>query len=130
MERYKIAVNDRSYTSWEVYNTETFNKAALDICPVDCKLLSDDVFTVEADNTVKIVHSTVRSGSALPGVLILAGGKTYGRQQKMAGENSKRAGTVTAGKLLYKCIPDDMRLPAFLVPYEIKNMGFSKVFKN
>ena len=130
MERYKIAVNDRSYTSWEVYNTETFNKETLDICPVDCKLLSDDVFTVEPDNSVKIVHSTVRSGSAIPAVLILAGGKTYGRQQKMAGENSKRAGTMTAGKLLYKCIPDDMRLPAFLVPYEIKNVGFSKVLKN
>ena len=26
--------------------------------------------------------------------------------------------------------PDDMRLPAFLVPYEIKNVGFSKVFVN
>ena len=37
---------------------------------------------------------------------------------------------MAGGKLLYKCIPDDTRLPSFLVPYEIKSMGFSKVFTN
>ena len=58
----------------------------------------------------------------MPGVLLLDGNKTYGRQ--------KNGNKIKQGKLLYKCIPDDMRLPAFLVPYEIKNMGFSKVFKN
>ena len=33
-------------------------------------------------------------------------------------------------KLLYKCVPDDMRIPAFLIPYEMKHIGFSKVFTN
>ena len=57
----------------------------------------------------------------MSGVLIIDGNKTYGRQPTKNGNN---------GKLLYKCIPDDMRLPHFLVPYEIKNVGFSKVFIN
>jgi exoribonuclease R len=71
-----------------------------------------------------LLHSSIRSGSAIPGVLILAGNKTYGRQCKDTSANKK------SGKLLYKCVPDDMRLPAFLIPYEIKNIGFSKVLKN
>jgi exoribonuclease R len=31
---------------------------------------------------------------------------------------------------MYKCVPDDVQLPPFLVAYEIKQMGFSKVFVN
>jgi exoribonuclease R len=68
----------------------------------------------------------------MPAVLILAGNKTYGRQHKLQEGQSytKKRSDMAGGKLLYKCIPDDMRLPAFLVPYEMKNMSFSKVFKN
>jgi len=62
-----------------------------------------------------IIHSTLRSGPPIPGVLIVNGNKTYGRLKD---------------KLLYKCIPDDKRVPSFLIPYEIKNIGFSKVFTN
>jgi len=50
-------------------------------------------------------------------VLILADNKTYGRSPNN-------------NKLLYKCVPDDCRVPPFLVPYELKNVGFSKVFVN
>jgi len=132
MTSYKIYVNDRSYTSWEVFDTNNFNKITLDINPLESKLLSNDVFTVNKDNTVNLIHSSVRSGPAMPAVLIIAGNKTYGRQNKMKeGQTySKKHSDMAGGKLLYKCIPDDMRLPSFLVPYEIKNMGFSKVFKN
>jgi len=132
MTSYKIYVNDRSYTSWEVFDTNNFNKITLDINPLESKLLSNDVFTVNKDNTINLIHSSVRSGPAMPAVLILAGNKTYGRQNKMKeGQTyTKKHSDMAGGKLLYKCIPDDMRLPSFLVPYEIKNMGFSKVFKN
>ena len=115
MELYKIYVNDRNYTAWEVFETNTFQKFDIDINPNTCKLFTNDVFSYEK-NTVSIVHSTVRSGSPMPGVLIINGNKTYGRAKN--------------GKLLYKCVPDDKRLPPFLVPYEIKNVGFSKVFVN
>ena len=115
MELYKIYVNDRNYSAWEVFETNTFQKFNIDINPNSCKLFTNDVFSYEK-NTVEIVHSTVRSGSPMPGVLIINGNKTYGRAKN--------------GKLLYKCVPDDKRLPPFLVPYEIKNVGFSKVFIN
>jgi exoribonuclease R len=115
METYKIYVNDRNYSSWEVFETNTFQKFDIDINPNTCKLFTNDVFSYEK-NTLEIVHSTVRSGSPMPGVLIINGNKTYGRSKN--------------GKLLYKCVPDDKRLPPFLVPYEIKNVGFSKVFIN
>jgi hypothetical protein len=123
MTSYKLFVHDSSYSSWDVFDTVNFNKIALNINPIDYKLLSNDVFTMDCNDNAILLHSSIRSGPPMPGVLVLAGNKTYGRQTK---SNNKKGG----GRLLYKCIPDDMRLPSFLVPYEIKNMGFSKVFKN
>jgi hypothetical protein len=113
---YKIYINDRNYSSWEVFDANKFEKIeGLELNPIESKLLSNDVFTIDKNKKVTILHSTIRTGPMLPCVLILAGNKTYGRQNK---------------KLLYKCVPDDMRLPAFLVPYELKSLGFSKVVKN
>jgi len=129
MANYKLYVNDRSYSSWDVFDTINFNKIKLDINPIDFKLFSNDVFSIDENNKATLLHSSIRSGPAIPGVLVLAGNKTYGRQHKL-NEGLKKRSEINGGKLLYKCIPDDMRLPAFLVPYEIKNMGFSKVFKN
>ena len=127
MNSYKIYINDRNYESWETFDTNNLNKINLDINPIYSKLLSNDVFTVNEDKTINIIHSSIRSGPSMPAVLILAGNKTYGRQTK---DTQKKGNRNTNGKLLYKCIPDDMRLPSFLVPYEIKNMGFSKVLTN
>lgn len=118
---FKIHVNDRSYNSWEVFDTNKFDKVEISINPLENKLFSNDVFTID-NNKVNLLHSSIRTGPSMPGVLILDGNKTYGRERKLAKNK--------VGRLLYKCIPDDIRLPAFLVPYEIKNMGFSKVFKN
>jgi hypothetical protein len=129
MKSYKIYVNDRNYESWETFDTNNLNKINLDINPIYSKLLSNDVFSVNEDKTINIIHSSIRSGPSIPAVLILAGNKTYGRQTKDTQKKGNR-NTNTNGKLLYKCIPDDMRLPSFLVPYEIKNMGFSKVLTN
>jgi exoribonuclease R len=123
---YKIYVHDRNYTSWELFDTNKFTKIEnnIQINPIESKLLSNDVFTIDKNNKITILHSTIRTGPPIPAVLILAGNKTYGRYSK---QNNKKNGT---SKLLYKCIPDDMRLPAFLVPYEMKTIGFSKVLKN
>jgi hypothetical protein len=120
---YKIHIHDRNYTSWEIYDTGNLNKiSTIEINPVECKLFSNDVFEINSENgAINLLHSTVRHGSSIPGVLMLDGNKTYGRQLKANG---------SAGKLLYKCMPDDKRMPAFLIPYEMKNVGFSKVFKN
>ena len=118
MDVFKIYVNDRNYSSWNIFETASFQPVNLEINPAENKLFSNDVFTVDESKNVKLIHSSIRSGTSMPGVLIINGNKTYGRQQKKN------------GKLLYKCVPDDMRLPPFLVPYEIKNVGFSKVFIN
>ena len=86
--------------------------------PITHKLFSMDVFTPSNDNTsIKMERSPVRSNPYISGVLILKNNRTYGRHPKN-------------GKLMYKCIPDDKRIPVFLVPYEIKELGFNKVLTN
>jgi len=130
MTIYKIHVNNRDYSSWEIYDANQFTKLDnIQIDPIESKLLSNDVFTIDKKNNVSILHSTIRSGPSIPGVLILAGNKTYGRQNK-AQDGKTYTKKNSEQKLLYKCIPDDMRLPTFLVPYAFKSLGFSKVFKN
>ena len=128
MEVFKIYVNDRNYTGWTIYETSNFQNVELTINPIEEKLFSNDVFKIHSGGKVEILHSTIRSTSTIPAVLVLTGNKTYGRQ--LSNEDGNKSGNKKAGKLLYKCIPDDMRLPSFLVPYEIKQMGFSKVFVN
>lgn len=130
MSSYKIYIHDRSYIKWEVFDASNFNKVDLVVNPLEAKLFSNDVFTFQQDkdtvSSIQLLHSSIRSGTSIPGVLILDGNKTYGRQTKLNAKTNKS----TSGKLLYKCIPDDMRLPIFLVPYEMKTLGFSKVLKN
>jgi hypothetical protein len=113
MVTYKIVLENRNYTNWNIYDSNNFEKRDLQINPIESKLFSNDVFTFEK-NKVNIIHSSIRTGPPIAGVLIIAGNKTYGRKN---------------GKLLYKCMPDDIRIPAFLIPYEIKNIGFSKIEK-
>ena len=127
MQKYKVLVNDRNYSSWEIYDADKFNKIQnVDIKPAECKLFSNDIFYLNNNNSITILHSSIRSGSPMPGVLVIAGNKTYGRQNNLDGKHIAKKN----GKLLYKCIPDDMRIPSFLVPYEIKHIGFSKMIKN
>ena len=112
---YKVQINERSYTSWNFLTIVDFKEAECkEINPAEHKLFTNDIFTTDPE--FKILHSSVRTSSNIPGVLVLKGNKTYGRSQN--------------GKLLYKCVPDDKRLPTFLISYEMKNVGFSKVFAN
>jgi len=119
MSVYKIHILNRDYTSWNIFNSSTLEPADLDnFTPLEHKLMNNDAFTYDDTSVnIKLVHSTTRINENIPGVLILADGKTYGRDS-------------VNGKLLYKCIPDDTRIPIFLVPYEIKQLGFSKVYTN
>jgi hypothetical protein len=124
-QKYKVHINDRSYASWTFYKTDDFKPVELDINPADHKLLTNDVFSLDESNIPILLHAGIRISDSISGVLILKNNKTYGRSN---GGSNKSSGS--NNKLLYKCIPDDIRLPTFLVPYEIKNMGFSKVFVN
>jgi hypothetical protein len=132
---YKVNINDRAYTSWTFYTTHDFREVSLPINPAEHKLFTNDVFTLDSDSekpTLNVIHSSIRNYESIAGVLVLKGNKTYGRQNKLKNGKTytKNSSELTGGKLLYKCIPDDIRLPSFLVPYEMKNMGFSKVFQN
>ena len=117
---YKILIDNRNYHSWSIVNATSMEPIDIQLVPSEHKLFTNDIFTYK-DNVIQIVHSSVRFIDNIPAVLILADGKTYGRNVKKNGDKGKR---------LYKCIPDDSRLPSFLVPYEIKQMGFSKVLTN
>lgn len=109
---YKIHILDSNYRCWEIYDQHTNNLVELDINPIEKKILSGDVI----DNTGTIINSPLRLVKNLAGILILKG-KTYGRN-------------TTGKKFLYKCIPNDKRLPAFLIPYEEKHVTFNKNITN
>ena len=123
---YKVTVQNRDYTSWKVEPvSQSTNDLTIDvdISPIKSKLLSNDEFTLDNNNNVTITHSPLRLGGAFPAVLILEGNKTYGQSSKDKDKKNSQ-------RFLYKCIPDDTALPAFLVPYEMKKVAFSKAFKN
>lgn len=125
-----ITIENRNYDSWSIHRVETMQ--TIDITniihtfdPAALKLFSMDVFVIYYSNidstkhlhNVQIQNSPIRTSSHISGVLILRNNRTYGRHQKN-------------GKLLYKCIPDDKRIPIFFIPYEIKHIGFNKVQQN
>ena len=105
---YKILI-DQHYSSWNVYDTEEMTNINLDVNPLKHKFFTGDIF----DKNFKLLKSTIREEKNIPGIMLLIG-KTYGRSKN------------GSGKFYYKCIPNDKRLPSFLVPYEEKISGFNK----
>ena len=106
-------IEDRNYSTWYATEQNSLEKKEVDINPFEHKIFTGDVLCFKNGN-INLLHSCIRSISGMPGVLILENNKTYGH----SGSKNK--------KYLYKCVPDDKRLPDFLVPYEIKQMGFIK----
>jgi len=123
---YKILIENRDYSVWSLHNPLTFEELykctgeTLDaaaappppppphnIDPLSQKYFNKDIFETHAGIKSNIIHSPIREAEQLAGILVLNGNKTYGL-------------TSNKKKLLYKCIPDDKRLPFFLVPYEMK----------
>ena len=113
---YRILIENCDYSNWKFHDSETNivieNDQLSKIDPVKLRLFSNDII----DHKGNIICSNIRSFPTLAGTIILDKNRTYGRTP-----NSK--------KLYYKCIPDDYRLPPFMLPYDIK-MEFSKKFKN
>lgn len=113
-DQYKILIEDRYYLDWNLYDSLSLNKVdKLMIIPEKEKLFSSDIFEIK-NGKVNILHSSLRSMPCIPGILVLKDGKSYGKYKD---------------KYLYKCIPDDRRLPNFVVPYNLK-LGFSKNIDN
>ena len=94
---------DRNYTAWTFTDGDVDSNA---FDPVrDKMLVGDTIHSGSIERTSKYRHA-----KSIPGILVY-NGKTYGRH---------------AGKMLYKCVPNDRQLPAFLVPYAPKGTTFQK----
>ena len=117
---YKISIGNREYTEFELYNSNTLDVIPDDeipknINPLKLKLFNQDIFDFNENTGFELVHSMTSMSIILAGVLILDTKETYGKMKN---------------KNLYKCIPDDKRLPLFLIPYENRRKEFSKKPKN
>ena len=113
---YKIHISDRRYEEYKFVDSRTLDNShvdGVDVDPISNKLFNQDIFKLLDDGNIILQHSSVRSMPVIPGVLVLNNNKTYGKKGK---------------RFLYKCIPDDRRLPEFLVPYTIKSK-FNKSLK-
>lgn len=116
MIQCKLLLENNQYDTWTWVTTDTRRTLNYDQDPwiatitrdqlIERKLLNHDIveFTI-VDNCLKkysIVHSIVRQTATLAGVLLLQGNKTYGRKKN---------------KYWYRCVPNDKRLPSFLIAY-------------
>ena len=115
MRQYKINIDSRNYDSFTFIDVKTMTdeKDIKTVNPLKEKLFNHDIFTI-VDNKCNLLHSTVKSSTYIPGVLVLKNNRKFGRHKQ---------------KFLYKCIPDDKRLPIFLIPYNMKQ-GFHKNYVN
>ena len=98
----QIIIENRDYSSWNIIDLESNKKIEYPFNPINEKLFSKDIFSF-FDNKITLIESPTRNKKEIPGILILEDNKTFGRTQ-----NKKR--------LYYKCIPNDKKLPVFLVP--------------
>ena len=115
MMKIKCKIDDRDYTSYTFYNSDTSEELDnIKINPINYKLFNQDIFELTNDNMVSIIHSPIRCMNNIPGVLVLENNKTFGKRKN---------------KFYYKCIPDDIRLPIFIVAYKPK-INFNKIHHN
>lgn len=136
---YQVIIHDRAYSKWSFISDE--DGVVTDhpkINPISKKLFSKDIIMYDPtdEDFLSVIHSPVRNGNPIPGILILEDNKTYGRtherthtrtHERIPGKTYTK--TRTKSRMLYKCIPNDSQLPAFLVPYEVQ-LGFSKTYIN
>ena len=121
MKKFQIYIKDKNYTDWEFKDINNENIVDIDkypilqkVNPLEQKYFSRDILIVDENDNLIVERSIVKTNNNIAGVLILDGNKTYGRKKN---------------RLLYKCVPDDKYLPAFLVPYDVK-LGFQKKILN
>ena len=106
-----IFIEDRKYNKFTLSKDKNKIEIPDGFDPLSNKLFDqDEIKFTSSGEKVTLIHSPVRQHKCIPGVLILANKKTFGRHGK---------------KMLYQCQPDDKHLPVFLVPYQEKGK-FSK----
>jgi hypothetical protein len=106
---YQAHIHNRTYSEYTFsFNNEPIE---LNIHSFKEKLFNEDLFSF--NDKVEKIESPIRK-TILQGILVLNGSKTYGTFKN---------------KLLYKCIPNNKKLPHFLIPYHHK-ISFQKTFIN
>ena len=108
---YKIYILNSQYTEWYWYdqnNLKLVDKILPN--PLEYKLFNNDVINTNND----LIFSQIRTDKYIAGILLVE--KSYGRNNK--------------NKLQYRCVPNDPKIPIFLVPYENKSLEFSKTIYN
>lgn len=119
MPPYKIQYDDN--VTWYLVDSGTLATVPCDgilppgFDPYAEKIFNQDIIDIGEKGEVVRIASLLRNQKSISGVLALEGNKAHGKVGK---------------RMLYKCIPDDRRLPAFLVPYSLDVSGFSKKFVN
>jgi exoribonuclease R len=108
---YKIHIDDRNYLDWKWYNDKDMKETDINKNPIEFKLFTGDIVDINGN----LKESIIRDASYIPGIL-LSSKKTYGRNSK--------------DKFYYKCLPNDKRLPAFLIAYNEKQILFDKKLKD
>lgn len=117
----QIEIVDHTYSEWGFISTsskkdyyykgEEIIQEYNNINPLDLKLITGDIINNKGEIIIQSEYRSVNN--QIPGILIIDG-KTYG----CLSEGRKR--------MFYKFIPDNKKLPHFLVPYEEKNVSFNK----
>lgn len=129
MTRFSVTILERNYSKYIIKNIDSgideVIESKLTFDPLEQKLFDQDIFSYE-NNRLHIIHSPIITNNNIPAILILENNKTYGRNVIPG----KTYTLKNQAKLLYKCIPNDPHIPVFLVAYEIKTLGFSKVQSN
>ena len=122
MSIYKIHIENRDYSKWNLVDIESNSQVQVNLSPLSLRLFDQDIFTYSPPTSI-IMHSPLRNAKIIPGILLLENNRTYGSCNKKSSVPHKKS------RHFYKCIPDNPQLPAFLIPYEIQ-IGFSKKFIN
>lgn len=110
--------NYNDLNSWALYdvsNLEIVDKQKFDVNPIRDKLMNQDIIKVnKGGKFIEILHSSNRILPIIPAIITF--NKMYGKTKN--------------NKYYFKATPDDSRIPEFLVPYKMKNIGFAKKQKN
>lgn len=118
---YKIQYESRDEDSWSIIDPTTLDyvdrKLFGDFDPAREKLFNQDIINIYQDGKIELIASILRNQIAISGVLVLEKNKTYGKCSK-------------GKRFLYKCVPDDKRIPVFLIAYSLDISGFSKHYVN
>ena len=104
--------NDRLYDNYTIINNETGEKRDDISDKFELKIFDRDTFNIIGGRI--LIGESIIKDSDIACVIVLENNRTYGKHN---------------GKFLYQCIPDDFRLPIFLVPFKCKD-AFSKRIEN